>query len=102
MTAPLARLPRPPRMAYCRECGQPFYPRRHDQTFCVDACRRKRNDRERSQGRTALPLIMAWRLDRKAGALAALTRFADEVADGERKRRREHAAIRDQVERSKA
>lgn len=98
MNAPAVRMPPQPRFRYCRECGQPFYPQRRDQHFCKNACRMQRNDRERSQGRSLLPLILKWRLDRTKGALAELTRFADEIAEGERQRRRQHKAIRKQVE----
>lgn len=96
------RLPPRPRVCFCQECGQPFYPSRVDQVFCKNVCRMAQHDRERTHGRALYRLVKSWRLDRGKGALAELTQYADRIAGEERDRRRRHAEIREAAERELA
>ncbi|GAB4368239.1 MAG: hypothetical protein Kow00114_27410 [Kiloniellaceae bacterium] len=98
MTAPPVRIPARPPHRFCRECGQPFYPKRVDQACCSTPCRTARHDRERNHGRALYRLVTAWRLDRSKGALSDLTQYADLIAQEERSRRARNAEIRKQAE----
>jgi hypothetical protein len=71
----------------CRECNSSFLAIRHDRVFCRQRCRRAWHSRREAFGARAVELMLAWRGERKKGALSDLTALADELVRLERDRK---------------
>jgi hypothetical protein len=52
----------------CNECSSAYQPSRKDEFFCSTPCRKASDNREMARGRAVVPLLLAWRGDRKMHA----------------------------------
>lgn len=83
--------PRLPPLAFCAECGGPFYVTQPNKIFCDGGCRQTQWNRRVTGGFKLYEAAMTWRIDRPEGALSDLGSIVDQLAAEERiiRRRRE-------------
>jgi hypothetical protein len=73
-----------PTVAFCEECGNPFYRNMPNKKYCNDTCRQNQWNRRVTGGFRLYELTMRWRIDREKGDMAELTAAADQLAGEER------------------
>jgi predicted nucleic acid-binding Zn ribbon protein len=94
--APLVPKGIPPRpVDFCKECGNPYYPRREDQEFCGGTCRSKFHKRRQQRGTELYDFAMDWRGKRRKGGFTALCQMLDDWLRDNRVRKDAHRRIRE-------
>jgi len=85
----------PPRtIGYCRECGHPFHPGRHDQEYCGNTCRKTFHKRRYERGAQLYDFAMEWRGKRLKGGFTQLCQIIDDWLREERERRNQHKELK--------
>ncbi len=85
----------PAEVRYCRECGQPYHPSRHDQEFCRPHCRQTHHKRRYERGAILYDFAMKWRGKRTKGGFTEFCQMVDEWLRAERHRRLQHKGIKE-------
>lgn len=84
-TDPVIRpLGRPQKIAYCDECGRPFYQTQATRRFCQDACRNAHHKREATQGKRAVEALKTWYRKRGKGSFTDLSQLASQLCAEDR------------------
>ena len=91
-----------PRPRYCKECGHPFYPARHDQDYCRPKCRQAWHKRRYERGAQLYDFAMAWRGKRLKGGFTRLCQMLDEWLRDERDRRKACKRLREKCRADKS
>lgn len=69
------------KLSECRECGKPYWPRRHDQTFCTANCRKTAHNREMTRASKVYRALYHWRRNRGQGDAKGLFQDVCRIVD---------------------
>jgi hypothetical protein len=85
----------PVSLRFCRECGHPFHPARHEQVFCPGSkCRMAFNARRAKRAIALYDFAMNWRSKRLKGGFTQFCQMIDEWLRADRTHREDHVKIR--------